>query len=132
MSFLSVGINGVVQVNSVAVANLKNASFSLKEDTVEEYACGGTNPSLPVLLAATLQHCEIKAEQLWTDNNILTIASAGTSTTIILGPQGTTTGKPKYSFTNCVITQLDLKWENKSAVSNTFTAKGILTGIGTF
>jgi len=131
-SYLSVGINGVVQVNSVAVANLKNASFSMKIDTVEEYACGGQSPSLPVLLAATNQHAEIKAEQLWTDNNILTIASGGTAVTIIVGPKGTTTGLPKYTFTNCIITQLDLKWDQKGATSDSFNAKGILGTVSSF
>ena len=87
---------------------------------------------VPARRAGTVQHATIKAEQLWTDNNVLAIASAGTSTTIIVGPQGTTTGKPKYTFTSCIIEQLDLKWENKSAVSENFSAKGILTGIGTF
>jgi hypothetical protein len=132
-NFLSVGMNGVVQVNGVAVANLKNASFSIKNDSVEEYACGGTNPNQPVLLAATNQHAEIKAEQLWTDNNVLTLAQTpGTAVTIIIGPKGTTTGNPKYTFSNVVITQLDLKWDQKSATSDSFTAKGILTAVGTF
>jgi hypothetical protein len=132
-NFLSVGINGVVQVNGVAVANLKNASFSIKNDTVEEYACGGANPNQPVLLAATNQHAEIKAEQLWTDNNILTLAQTPEATiTIIIGPKGTTTGNPKYTFSNVVITQLDLKWDQKSATSNSFSAKGILSAVGSF
>lgn len=132
-NFLSVGINGVIQVNGVAVANLKNASFSLKNDSVEEYACGGSNPSQPVLLAATNQHAEIKAEQLWTDNNILTLAqTSGATITVIIGPKGTTTGNPKYTFNNVVITQLDLKWEQKSAVSNSFSAKGVLSSVGNF
>lgn len=132
-NFLSVGINGVVQLSGTAVANLKNASFSIKNDTVEEFACGGSTPNQPVLLAATNQHAEIKAEQLWTDNNALTIAQAPTtSVTIIIGPKGTTTGLPKYTFSNCVITQLDLKWDQKSAISNSFNAKGVLSAVGTF
>ena len=129
-SYLSVGINGVVQVNGTAVANLKNASFSIKNDEVEEYVCG---QSTPALLAATNQHCEIKADQLWTDDAILTLAQTPTTAvTIIIGPKGTTTGNPKYTFTNVVIGQLDLKWDQKSAVSNSFSAKGILSGVGTF
>lgn len=132
-NFLSVGMNGVVQVNGTAVANLKNASFSIKNDNVEEYVCGSTNPQQPALLAATNQHVEIKAEQLWTDNAALTLAQTpGTAVTVIIGPKGTTTGNPKYTFTNVVITQLDLKWDQKSAVSNSFSAKGILSSVGTF
>jgi len=60
MSFLSVGMNGVVQVGGVAVANLRNASFSIKNDNVEEFVCNGQN--IPALLANTNQHCEIKDE----------------------------------------------------------------------
>ena len=130
-SYLSVGMNGVVQVNSVAVANLKNASFSIKNDSVEEFVCNGE--ITPALLAATNQHCEIKAEQLWTDDALLTLAQTpSTAVTIIIGPAGTASGKPKYTFTNVVITQLDLKWDQKSAVSNNFSAKGILSAVGTF
>ncbi len=55
-----------------------------------------------------------------------------TKVTIIIGPKGTTTGNPKYAFNNCIITQLDLKWDQKSAVSHSFTAKGILDTIDTF
>ena len=133
MSFLSVGINGVVQVNAVAVANLKNASFSVKNDAVEEYVCQATGSIVtPALLSATNQHYEIKADQLWTDNNVLAIASAGTAVTIILGPKGTTTGLPKYTFSNCIITQLDLKWDQKSAVSDSFSAKAQTLAVGTF
>ena len=131
-NFLSVGMNGVVQVNGTAVANLKNASLSIKNDSVEEYVCGGTDPQQPALLAATNQHVEIKAEQLWTDNNILTLVQTPAATTIILGPKGTTTGNPKYTISNVVITQLDLKWDQKSAVSDSFSAKGILSAVGTF
>jgi hypothetical protein len=130
-SYLAVGMNGVVQVNTVAVANLKNATFSIKNDNVEEFVCNGQ--ITPALLAATNQHCEIKAEQLWTDDALLTLAQTpSTAVTIIIGPAGTTSGKPKYTFTNVVITQLDLKWDQKSAVSNNFSAKGILSAVGTF
>jgi hypothetical protein len=132
-SFLGVGINGVVQIGGTAIANLKNASFSIKNDTVEEFVTGGTNPQQPALLAATNQHYEIKAEQLWTDNNAINDAVAsGTSVTIIVAPKGTTTGNPKYTFTGCIITQVDLKWDSKSAVSDSFTAKAATAAVGTF
>ena len=130
-NFLGVGMNGVVQVTGTAVANLRNASFGITNDTVEEFVCNGQ--ITPALLAATGQHCEIKAEQLFTDNAILTAAQTpGTAVTIIIGPNGTTTGKPKYTFTGCIITKLDLKWDQKSAVSNSFAAKGILSAVGSF
>ena len=130
-NFLSVGMNGVVQVNGSAVANLKNASFTIKNDNVEEFVCNGQ--AAPALLAATNQHVEIKAEQLWTDNALLTLAQTpGTAVTIIIGPKGVTAGNPKYTFSNVVITQLDLKWDNKSAVSDSFTAKGVLSAVGIF
>ena len=135
MSFLSVGINGVVQIAGTAVANLKNASFSIKNDTVEEFTTGGTNPQQPTLLAATSQHYEIKAEQLWTDNTALSDAIAsGTPVTIVIGPEGATSGsgKPKYTFSNCIITQFDLKWDAKSAVSNSFSAKAMSVAVSTF
>jgi len=136
MSFLSVGINGVVQIAGTAVANLKNASFSIKNDTVEEFTTGGTTPNQPTLLAATNQHYEIKAEQLWTDNNALSDAIAsGTPVTIVITPQGgatTGSGKPKYTFSNCIITQFDLKWDAKSAVSDNFSAKAMSVTVGTF
>jgi hypothetical protein len=115
------------------VANLKNASFSLKNESVEEFVCGGENPEQPALLAATNQHCEIKAEQLWSDDAVLTLAQTpSTAITVIIGPKGTTTGNPKYTFSNVVIIQLDLKWDQKSAVSNSFSAKGILSAVGNF
>ena len=133
MSFLGVGINGVVQIGAVAIANLKNASFSIKNDTVEEFTTGGTNPQQPALLAATNQHYEIKAEQLWTDNNAINDAVAsGTAVTVIVAPKGTTTGNPKYTFSGCIITQVDLKWDSKSAVSDSFTAKAASVTVGTF
>ena len=131
-SFLSVGMNGVVQVSGVAIANLRNASLSIKNDNVEEFVCNGQNT--PALLANTNQHVEVKAEQLWTDNAMMNAVGpdAGTSVTIILGPQGTTSGKPKYTINTAIITQLDLKWDQKSAVSDSFSAKGILGAIGVF
>lgn len=110
--------------------NLRNATFSITNDTVEEFVCNGQ--ITPALLSAT-GHCEIKAEQLFTDNAILTAAQTpGTVVTIIIGPNGTTTGKPKYTFTGSIITKLDLKWDQKSAVSNSFAAKGILSAVGAF
>jgi len=132
-TFLGVGINGLVQLAGTAIANLKNASFSIKNDTVEEYATGGTNPNQPVLLAATNQHYEIKAEQLWTDNSAITdVLASGTPVTIIIAPKGTTTGNPKYTFSNCIITQFDLKWDAKSAVSDSFSARATSVAVGTF
>jgi hypothetical protein len=132
ISFLTVGMNGVVQVGGVAIANLRNASLSIKNDNVEEFVCNGQNT--PALLANTNQHVEVKAEQLWTDNAMMNAVgpSAGTSVTIILGPKGTTAGNPKYTINNAIITQLDLKWDQKSAVSDSFSAKGILSAVGTF
>jgi hypothetical protein len=133
MSFLGVGINGVVQLGGTAIANLKNASFSIKNDTVEEYATGGTNPQQPVLLAATNQHYEIKADQLWTDNAVITdVLASGTPVTIIIAPKGTTSGNPKYTFSNCILNQFDLKWDAKSAVSDSFSAKAASVTVGTF
>jgi len=133
MSFLTVGINGVVQIGGTAIANLKNASFSLKNDNVEEFCTGGSTPQNAALLAATNQHAEIKAEQLWTDNTALSDAIAsGTPLTIILAPSGTKTGSPKYTFTNVIITQFDLKWDAKSAVSDNFTAKSLPPTVGNF
>ena len=132
-TFLGVGINGVVQLAGTAIANLKNASFSVKNDTVEEFATGGTNPQQPVLLAATNQHYEIKAEQLWTDNAVITdVLASGTAVTIIIAPKGTTTGNPKYTFNNCILNQFDLKWDSKSAVSDSFSAKAASVTVGTF
>jgi hypothetical protein len=132
-TFLGVGINGVVQLAGTAIANLKNASFSIKNDTVEEYATGGTNPQQPVLLAATNQHYEIKAEQLWTDNAAITdVLASGTPVTIIIAPKGTTTGNPKYTFSNCILNQFDLKWDAKGAVSDSFSAKAASVTVGTF
>ena len=132
MSFLTVGMNGVVQVGGVAIANLRNASLSIKNDNVEEFVCNGQNT--PALLANTNQHVEVKAEQLWTDNAMINAVgpSAGTAVTIIIGPSGTTSGKPKYTVNQAIITQLDLKWDQKSAVSNSFSAKGVLGSVGTF
>ena len=52
ISFFSVGMNGVVQVGGVAIANLRNASFSIKNDNVEEFVCNGQNN--PALLANTI------------------------------------------------------------------------------
>jgi hypothetical protein len=128
-----VGINGVVQIGSTAIANLKNASFSVKNDTVEEFVTGGTTPNQPALLAATNQHYEIKAEQLWTDNTAITdVLASGTPLTIVVAPKGTTTGNPKYTFTGCIINQLDLKWDSKSAVSDSFTAKAATMATGSF
>ena len=78
-----------------SIANLKNTSFSIKNDTVEEFTTGGTNPQQPALLAATNQHYEIKAEQLWTDNAVITdVLASGTPVTIIIAPKGTTTSNP--------------------------------------
>ena len=96
-NFVGVGMNGVVQVTGTAVANLRNASFSITNDTVEEFVCNGQ--ITPALLAATGQHCEIKAEQLFTDNAILTAAQTpGTAVTIIIGPNGTTTWQAQVHF----------------------------------
>jgi len=100
---------------------------------VEEFATGGSTPNQPVLLAATNQHYEIKAEQLWTDNNAITdVIASGTPVTIIIGPRGTTTGNPKYTFSNCILNQFDLKWDAKSAVSNSFSAKAASVTVGNF
>ena len=132
-SFLGVGINGVVQLAGTAIANLKNASFSIKNDTVEEFTTGGTSPQQPALLAATNQHYEIKAEQLWTDNAVITdVLASGTPVTIIIAPKGTTTGNPKYTFSGCILNQFDLKWDSKGAVSNSFSAKAASVTVGTF
>jgi hypothetical protein len=79
-------LNGVVQVTGTALANLRNASFSITNDTIEEFVCNGQ--ITPALLAATGQHCEIKAEQLFTDNAILTAAQTlGTAVTINYRPK---------------------------------------------
>ena len=133
MSFLGVGINGVVQIAGTAVANLKNAIFSIKNDTVEELTTGGTNPTQPTLLAATNQYYEIKAEQLWTGNNAITdVLASGTPVTIIIGPRGTATGNPKYTFSNCILNQFNLKWDAKSAVSNSFSAEAASVTVSNF
>jgi hypothetical protein len=129
-TLLGVGMNGVVQLASTAIANLKNASLSLKNDVIEELVCNGSLS--PALIAAVGQHIEVKAEQLWTDTVVFTAAIAGaTPVTIVLAPNGTGSGKPKLTVSQAIISQCDLKWDQKSAVSDSFSAKGILT-LGTF
>lgn len=130
MSLLGVGMAGVVQLGGTAIANLKNAALSIKNDVIEEYVCNGT--LTPALIAAVGQHVTVKAEQLWTDTTIITDAlAAGTAVTIILAPNGTATGKPKLTVSLAIMDQFDLKWDQKSAVSDNFSAKGVL-GAGTF
>ena len=129
-TLLGSGMNGVVQIATVAIANLKNASLSIKNDVIEELVCNGS--LAPALIAATGQHVEVKAEQLWTDTEAITdIIAGGTAVTIILAPNGTTSGKPKLTISQAIMTQFDLKWDQKSAISDSFSAKGILA-IGTF
>ena len=132
-NFLSVGMNGVVQVNAVAVANLKNASFSIKNDNVEEYVCGGTNPNQPALLAATNQHAEIKAEQLWTDNNVSdACADSWNSSHHNHRPKRHNDRQPQIHFQQRGDNAAGPQVGPKSATSNSFSAKGILSAVGTF
>ena len=121
-NFVSVGMNGVVQVNSVAVANLKNANFSIRNDNVEEYVCGGTNPNRPGLWRRRISMRKSQRSS-WTDNTNLALPQTPTSMTMIIGPKGPTSGDPKYTFSDVVISQLDLEWDQKSANSDSFTAK---------
>ena len=73
-NFLSVGMNGVVQVNGTAVANLKNAAFSIKNDNVEEYVCGGTKPKPTGAFGGDESACRNQSGAALDRQHLLTLA----------------------------------------------------------
>jgi hypothetical protein len=128
-----IGRNAVVQVNSggtaTTVAYAQNVNTSLDQDLIKEYILGQQNPAI---LAAGLQSYKISCGKLFADFSFMTLVSAGTASSWILGPAGSTTGSPKVTLTGVILKTWTMKWDQKGVVLEDVNGEGQSIQTGTF
>ncbi len=125
--------NAVVQLTGTAIGYLTDFTMDVKAEMVKEYVCQ-TTPQ-PAFTASGNQSYTFKASALFVPANyaaMLTDVLNGTMVTIIWGPQGSTTGNPKVTLTNVVLTAYSVKNGQKGTIANDIAGEAQSVASGTF
>ena len=115
------GSEGVVKVNAVAVAEVRSFGINISADTTEDTVIGDTFKTFKT----TQREWDADIEVFWdeadtTGQGALTI---GTSVTLVLGPEGGTTGDIAYSGT-ALVTSIGTKVTHNGMVETSIKCKG--------
>jgi hypothetical protein len=125
--------NAVVQVATVAIGFLTDFTMDIKAEAIKEYVCQPA--ATPAVLLSGNQTNTFKASALFVPSTYATLLAdvlAGTLVTIIWGPQGTTTGNPKITLTNVVLTAYSVKNGQKGTIANDISGEAQTVASGVF
>ena len=123
----------VVQVGGTAIGFLTDFTTDIKAEVIKEYVCqtsantgffGQRQPNQHIQGFSTL--CPITYAALL--NDVLN----GTVVTVIWGPQGTTTGNPKITYNNVILTAYSVKNGQKGTIANDISGEAQTITPGSF
>jgi hypothetical protein len=120
-------------VGGTAIGFLTDFTMDVKAEMVKEYVCQST--PTPAFVASGNQTNTFKASALFVPSTYATLLSDvlnGTLVTIIWGPQGTTTGNPKVTLTNVVLTAYSVKNGQKGTIANDISGEAQSVATSTF
>jgi hypothetical protein len=124
-----IGRNAVIQMAGNTIGYAQNVTASLSQDIIKEYCLGSPSPAI---LAAGLQTYKVSCSKMYMDNTYITQVSGGTAVSFILAPAGTSTGSPKITLLNVVLSTWNLKWDQKGVVIEDFNGEGQGIATGNF
>jgi len=125
--------NAVVQVGGTAVGFLTDFSMDVKAEMIKEYVCQSTPTA--AFVASGNQSNTFKASALFVPSAYATLLNDvlnGTLVTVIWAPQGTTTGNPKITLSNIVLTAYSVKNGQKGTIANDISGEAQTVTQGTF
>ena len=123
----------VVQVGGTAIGFLTDFTSDIKAEVIKEYVCQ-TAPT-PAFLVSGNQSHTFKASALFVPSlyaALLNDVLNGTVVAVIWGPQGTTTGSPKITFNNVILTAYSVKNGQKATIANDISGEGQSVATSTF
>ena len=123
----------VVQIGGTAIGFLTDFTTDIKAEVIKEYVC--QSAPTPAFLASGNQSNTFKASALFVPSlyaALLNDVLNGTVVTVIWGPQGTTTGNPKITYNNVILTAYSVKNGQKGTIANDISGEAQTITPGSF
>jgi hypothetical protein len=112
-----------------AIGYATGVTSNLSADLIKEYIMGSDKPTV---LSSGNKTIKITCDKLYIDNTYLTQVLGGTAVDFVIGPAGTSSGKPKITIKNVVLNVWDFKAEQKGVVSEKVSGEGDDIQAGTY
>lgn len=132
MSTPLIGRNGVIQASAgsaVTIGFVQGFTDETDADLIKEFAL---NSDHAAILAAGNKHFKFNIDKMFIDKTYQQYVYGGTTVDIIIGPQGTSTGNQKWTYKGCILTQSQMKVDQKGIISEKVTGEATDVQITTF
>jgi hypothetical protein len=98
-------------------------------DLIKEFALGSDKAQV---LSGGNKSFKVSCDKMYIDNTYASQVLGGTPVDFVIGPAGSSTGKPKITIKNVVLTVWDFKADQKGIVSEKVSGEGNDFVVGTF
>jgi hypothetical protein len=132
MSTPLIGRNAVIQASAGTAVTIGFAIGFTDEadaDLIKEFALGSDHAAI---LAAGNKHFKFNIDKMFIDKTYQQYVYGGTNVDIIIAPQGTSTGNQKWTYKSCVLTQSQMKVDQKGIIAEKVVGEATDVQISTF
>lgn len=132
MSTPLIGRNAVIQMSAgsaVVIGYAQGFTDETDADLIKEFQLTSDRPAV---LAPGNKHFKFSIDKMFIDKTYQQYVYGGTNVDIIIAPQGTSTGNQKWIYKSCVLTQSQMKVDQKGIISEKVTGEAIDVQISTF
>jgi hypothetical protein len=126
-----IGRLALLQVNSITVGYLKGVKTTPIAKVVKDYACANTGGDLPAVMFSGNKEFKIDADLMYVDETYVNMfLAANNNISIVFGPVGSSTGNPKETYNNCIVTSAPIDHKQDGIVGHkvNFEAQSLTTG----
>jgi hypothetical protein len=129
MSTPDIGRIAEVKLAGVVVGYCKGVTLSIAGAIIKDYAL---NSDLPSAVKAGNKSFTVDIAVMFIDETYAEAILANAPVEIIIGPQGSTTGKPKFTVTGVVLSKWDLQVKQDAIVLSNVSGEGAGLTIGAY
>lgn len=128
MSEPVLGRNAVIRKDGVDIGYAKGVTAGIDVDLVKEFNIGSDTPAV---VEPGNKSFPVSIDKMWIDSTYATDVLNGTKVEIIVLPAGSAAGKPKYTYSNVVLTSWELTVEQDGVVMESVKGEAKSLTIGT-
>lgn len=124
-----IGRNAYITMAGTVIGFAQGVTANISMDIIKEYAIGS---NLPQILAGGLLTFKITCAKMLIDTSMATQVLGQTPVSFVIGPAGSTTGKPKITLSGVVLNGWNYKSDQKGVVLEDVAGEGTGITLGVF
>ncbi|MGD0159686.1 MAG: hypothetical protein ABSB89_05250 [Candidatus Bathyarchaeia archaeon] len=132
MSTPLIGRNAVIEMSAgsaVVIGFAQGFTDETDADLIKEFALGSDHAAI---LASGNKHFKFNIDKMFIDKTYQQYVYGGTNVDIIVAPQGTSSGNQKWTYKSCVLTQSQMKADQKGIIAEKVVGEASDVIIGSF